>query len=269
MQITDVKSKLAAQKDAKEQELALAKRMDELMGSEEPPRGCGGGCIPWRRRASKVASGEARVQSATDARFFGQRSKQVDAAAKLQHAADSVSTHVEQLSQKGEAARRRAMELKAAGKRTEALAALKKAKTFEKQLETASATQVALEQQIDVLSQSALQKEVATALSASVATTKKKTKGLLSKTEDAVDGAVELKDFAEDIAQTLTGIQTETYDDDELLAELDEMVEPTAVPAQPAATVAEPAAIVVGVDPHAYPAAPTKRVEREALLAES
>ena len=262
-----MKSKVQRLKAEKDAELELARKMDAMLKeADDGQRGCGGGCIPWRRRrAAKLPTTTERVQTTTDARFFGQRGKQADASAKLEHAAASVAAHVDQLSAKAEAARERALELKNSGKRAEALAALKKAKGLEKQLETASATHVALEQQLDVLSQSALQKEVASALSASVATAKKKTKGLLGKTEEAVDGAVELRDFAEDVASTLTGIQTEAFDEEDLLAELEAMVTPVAKPVEAAAV--EPAAIVVGVDPTAYPSAPTKRVEREALLA--
>jgi len=287
MDVTDVKSKALRMKEHQDAEIELAKRMDRLIQeSDDAPRGCGG-CLPRWRREKVSTTSEARVQSSTEARLFGQRGKQADAAQKLNHAAESVAAHVDQLSQKAEAARQKAMELKAAGKRAEALAALKKAKGLEKQLETASATHVALEQQLDVLSQSALQKEIATALSASVATTKRKTKGLLSKTEDAVDGATELRDFAEDVASTLTGIQQDTFDEQELLDELDAMADPpsasvaglaaattspvsvaSATSAKAEPVVAEPQAIVVGVDPTQYPAAPKGRVERTALLAE-
>jgi len=109
---------------------------------------------------------------------------------------------------------------------------------------------------------------VATALSASVAVAKKKTVGLLSKTEDAVDSAVELKDFAEDVSQAFGGLQSDNYDDDELLEELqamsmEEEIEETIAAPEPVV------AVPVAVDTSAYPAAPsTKKLERKSLLAD-
>ena len=144
--------------------------------------------------------------------------------------------------------------------------ALKKAKVVEKQLETAQSTHVALETQVDVLAQSELQKQVASALSASVATTKKKTKGLLGRTETAVEDAAELKDLAEDISSAMGGLQTEAFDEDELMEELLAMSEPAPKPGamvtkavrfQEVAPV-EAAEAVVGVDVGRFPAAPTR-----------
>ena len=161
------------------------------------------------------------------------------------------------------------------GKKSEALMALKKAKAIEKQLETAQSTHVALETQVDVLAQSELQKQVASALSASVATTKKKTKGLLGRTETAVEDAAELKDLAEDISSAMGGLSTEVFDDDELMEELMAMSEPAARPQQQhglvtkavrfaEATPAGAAEAVVGVDVRSFPAAPTRLPEAQA-----
>ena len=224
-----------------------------LVDDDEPVQGCGGKlfCFGGRRRAA------ARATTSLDSRVFGTAVKKTDATQRLNHAAESVGAHVEQLAEKVRAAEARARELFAQQKKPEAIAALKRAKTLQKQLETASATHAALERQVDVLAESALQREVASALSASVASTKKKSKGLLSKTESAVDSAVELKDFAEDIAQTLGGLQTDVYDDDELLAELEGMQEPEPPMAIPEA---------VAVQFRDYPAVPAKKLERRKLL---
>ena len=141
-----------------------------------------------------------------------------------------------------------------------------KQKMVEKQLETAQSTHVALETQVDVLAQSELQKQVASALSASVATTKKKTKGLLGRTETAVEDAAELKDLAEDISSVMGGLQTEAFDEDELMEELVAMSEPApregamvtkAVRFQEV-TPAGATEAVVGVDVGRFPAAPTR-----------
>ena len=177
-----------------------------------------------------------------------------------------MEAHAEALGERAAAARTKAKALMAAGKKPEALAWLKKAKQAEGQHSNAVATHAALERQIDVLAESALQKEVATALSASVAVAKKKTVGLLSKTEDAVDSAVELKDFAEDVSQAFGGLQSDNYDDDELLEELQAMSMEEEI--EEAMAAPEPV-VAVAVDPVAYPAAPSnKKLERKSLLAD-
>ena len=130
----------------------------------------------WKaaRRARRRPS--VRSSSSADVRIFGQHKQQTTATDKLASAAKSVEAHVEQLSDKASLAKTRAAQLAAAGKKAEAMASLKKAKLLEKQLETATQTHAALETQVDVLAQSALQREVASALSASVATSKKRSK---------------------------------------------------------------------------------------------
>jgi len=184
-----------------------------------------------RAAAPGLATGSstkaAKPETAAERAVFGTRKKQSTAeaaSARLNAAAASVAHHAETLGERAGAARAKARELMAAGKKAEAMLALKRSKALDKQAETATATQVALEQQVDVMESSALQKEVASALSASVASTKMKTKGLLGKTETAVDDAQELKDFSEDIAQVLSTMQTDDMDDDELASELDAMV---------------------------------------------
>ena len=287
--VTSVKTKREALQAMRTRELQMAKSIDAMVQKGElamdeddgAVRGCGArfSCGLLGRRRTKIASvgqqdSQQRARSGMEARVFGAKGKQASAADRLNHAAESVGAHAEQLGQRAQAARARARELFAAGKKQEAMAALKRAKALDKQLETATATHAALEQQVDVLAESALQKEVASALSASVASTKKKTKGLMSKTEDAVDGATELKDFAEEIAQTLGTLQTDVFDDDELMQELESMqgadeeaahaVEAT--PVAVAAPAITPAAIVV--DPTHYPKVPARDVERRKLLSD-
>jgi len=290
--VTSVKGKRDALEAMRGREKQMATRIDALVQSGElavdeqdgAVQGCGGrffcGLLGKRRsRVSKLAAATSEQRALTgagartgvDARLFGQRGKQATATDRLNQAAESVGAHADQLGERALAARAKAQELFAANKRPEAMAAMRRAKALEKQLETATATHAALERQVDVLAESALQKEVASALSASVASTKKKTKGLMSKAEDAVDGATELKDFAEDIAQTLGTLQTDTFDDDELLQELEAMQTngEDAVPsAERAASTAPtaPVAIAVAVDPRHYPKVPSKSIEKRKLL---
>ena len=147
--------------------------------------------------------------------------------------------------------------------------ALKRCKTLEKQAETAMATHAAIEQQQDMLQSSALQRDVASALSSAVKSTKVKTKGLLEKTEDAVDSSAELKDAFEDISEVLGGLNRNDFDEDELMAEIEAMSQMDPAPAPTEATAkaqVEPQAIVVGIDPALYPKAPSQRREQKQKL---
>ena len=272
-----------------ERAIATGKIVLEEEEMAAAPAGCAGrlACLlPWmragRQRVARdeaanvgiglasvgaaTSAGATRARTAMDARLFGQQKAQESAADKLSQAAENMAAHIEALSDKASLSRARAQQLMGQGKKAEAMMALKKAKVVEKQLETAQSTHVALETQVDVLAQSELQKQVASALSASVATTKKKTKGLLGRTETAVEDAAELKDLAEDISSAMGGLQTEAFDEDELMEELLAMSEPAPKPGamvtkavrfQEVAPV-EAAEAVVGVDVGRFPAAPTR-----------
>ena len=183
---------------------------------------------------------------------------------------------MQELQERATEMRARAMQASKAGKKSEAMQALKRAKGVEAQLATCQQTHSALERQVDMLAESELQREIATALSASVTSVKKKSKGLLSKTETAVDDSQEVMDANDDLRQVLSGLQpSEVYDDDELADELAEMMamEETATSAEgiavedalPASD--ESAATAVS----AFPAAPKKKVrieEKSSLLAD-
>tara|TARA_B110001452_G_scaffold266582_1_gene273833 strand:- start:60 stop:959 length:900 start_codon:yes stop_codon:yes gene_type:complete len=297
MEVVDVRSKLEVLRRRKAAETQLALKINEAVKSgeleldDDAVRGCVGrfscGLFgPGRRRAAKrqplalgdaaAAAGSAteRVQSASAARLFGQRGKQATAATKLAQASESMQVRVDQLSAKLEETRKRAVALKQTGKGTEALQAMKRAKGIEKQLSSAMGAHEAIERQVDLLAESELQKEVSAALSESVKTVKKKTKGLLSSTETAVDDSHEIKDLADDVAQALGGLQSnDTYDDDELMEELNAIMGTDAadveVESRPVAA-APPAAAAAEKPAPAYPSAPKTRVgvESQALLAE-
>jgi hypothetical protein len=250
-------AKAATKRDVQDKVLRLEKAMQD-----DQPRS--GGCFGWlfRQRSRKPSA-------ALDQAVFGHKSNASSSASdRLTTAANSMEAHAEALGERAAAARSKAKALMAAGKKPEALAWLKKAKQAESQHSNAVATHAALERQIDVLAESALQKEVATALSASVAVAKKRTAGLLSKAEDAVDSAVELKDFAEDVSQAFGGLQADNYDEDELLDELQAMQMEDETEVSVAAP--EPVVAVPVVDASSYPAAPkvAKKLERKSLLAD-
>lgn len=288
--IVDAESRERALRERKQAQASIEARIERAIatgtipieGEEIPPAatGCAGklACLlPWmwaragrqrvaRDEAAGVGVGAGRMRTAMDARLFGQQKAQASAADRLSQAAENMASHIESLSDKASLARARAQQLMGQGKKAEAMMALKKAKMVEKQLETAQSTHAALETQVDVLAQSELQKQVASALSASVASTKKKQKGLLGRTETAVEDAAELKDLAEDISSAMGGLQTEVFDEDELMEELMAMSEPApregalvtkAVRFQEVTPVAA-AEAVVGVDVGRFPAAPTR-----------
>ena len=276
-------TKMAKVKEIEDAEKNMAKRIDKLVSNGEleedaQRQGCGGGggCFPWMRR-----SGRSRLaqDQGLEVAVFGQSAAVGSAAnanARLEKAAEQMENHAEQLYAKAEASRAKAKALMAQGKKAEAMGTLRRSKALEKQAEVATSTHAAIEQQKDMLESSALQREVATALSASIATTKQKTKGLLEKAEKAVDGSAELRDAVEDISEVMGGLNAnDQYDEDDLLEELelmqresDEDTDAAPMEAPAAATKAhvEPQAIVVGIDPSLYPAAPRRRREAKARL---
>ena len=245
------KSKQAALAAMRKKEARIAASIDDLVArgelqvdDEGNVSGCGRVCRlffgPRRRAAPRSEGAPARQQTGVEAAVFGKRGKALSANARLDQAAESVEAHAAQLGERASAARERAKALAASGKRAEAMMALKRAKGLEKQAENAAATHAAIEAQKDLLDGQELQREIASALAASVATTKSKTKGLLSKTETAVDSMEEMRDAFEEVGQVLGGLQSGTdVDDDELAAELDQMI---ALEVPEAAAATEPAA---------------------------
>ena len=278
-------TKVAALNAMKKQEMEMDKRIEQLVRSGDADeylerRGCGGGCFPWFGRGRNRIAQDSGMEVAV----FGQSaagSSAANANARLEKAATQMENHAEQLYAKAGASRAKAKALMAQGKKAEAMAALKRVKALEKQAEVATSTHAAIEQQKDMLESSALQREVATALSQSIATTKKKTRGLLEKAESAVDGSAELRDAAEEISEVMGGLASnDQYDEDELLEELELMARESHMetaaaaeeaPAPAAKAQVEPQAIVVGIDPSLFPKAPsarkTKREQKKRLLA--
>lgn len=275
--ITSFGAKRVALDEMKTREMQIAQEIDKMVrtgqlaiADEDQVQGCGArffcGLFGNRPTAAVV---EPRARTGMEARVFGQKGKkQTCASDRLSTAAVSVNAHAEQLGDRARAARTRARELLASSKKPEALAALKRAKALERQAETATATHAALEHQVDILAESDMQREVASALSASVASSKKRSKGLLSKTEGAVDGATELKEFAEEVAQTLGGLQTDVFDDDDLMEELQAMVSEDKI--QTPVVVGMAASQPETVDVASYPRVPSKltskMTERRKLL---
>jgi hypothetical protein len=130
----------------------------------------------------------------------------------------------------------------ALGNKSSAMRALKRAKATEKQLEANQASLLAMEQQVDLMAQAQMQKQIASAL-ASSSKGMKAQKKLLKSAENAVDDASEARDMAEDLGQVMADFASNgnNEDDDELLEELQMMMEepPTKPPEQALQPISE------------------------------
>lgn len=290
--LTDVSSKLAALKERKETLAVTDKEVDRVLRAVAPDEASSsGGCLSsfricptWFSRGSRVSTIEPTcVGKTTELRQSGENNRLIDRLVgvrkggsetnKIQLAMQTVQLRVESLSDRVKIGRERALMARKAGKQEEAVRELRKSKAVEKQLGAARLALDTLERQEDLIAQTTLQRELATALKSTTADVKSKSKGLLSLAESAIDESVEVRDDADDVAAVFEGIAPayETgMDDGELLAELDELVGttvalPTAVP--------EPTSATSGSGVELFPAAP-QRVpaksppERTALLSD-
>ena len=202
------------------------------------------GCLPctlWRRRRRDVASAEdveaaatsaaaangaeGRAKAGTASALFGLAKKQASPVDKLAEAAEAVAQRAVALETKVGEGRAEARALMLGGQKKAALRQMRRVKMIEGQLASVQSAADALEQQQLVLEQAALQKEMTSALSSS-AKGLKKSKKLLSQAETAVEDASEARDAADDLSNVLAEFTTTSMlsaDDDELLAELEEM----------------------------------------------
>lgn len=205
--------------------------------------------------------------------------KRNKATTQLQVAVEELQRRAESLQERVDTARSNAATLNSCGKKTEALAALRRSKMLEKQLASSQSALETLEGQLLLLEEAKLQSEISSALTASTGAVKKKTRGLVGKTEKAVDAAVEVRDMAEDVSAAMEGLRpVETLDEDDLLAELEAMVEPPFPPVAAAVTGVEasPGLATVTVSFPSVPSAkvatsrpevPSRRLEKQGLLA--
>ena len=242
----DLDAKTMALQKRKEEERKLGQEIDSFLkrgGGDDTVEGCGiCNLFGRRRKAVRTASASgASSTSASSAKGLFGVSKKVDATAKLQEAAQAMEARVEQLevrihSQKGEAA-----SLMRQGKKAAALRMMKKAKAIEAQCAATQASLDAVEQQVSMLEQAQVQKTLASALKS---TTKglKKDKALLKNAEQAVEGAIEAKDLAEDLNQVMGDFSFQTEaDEEEMLEELREMMGTAVTPPPPIEREEDPA----------------------------
>lgn len=306
--LTDVASKLAALKRRKDELVVTDKVVNELVRTwapEEasPTQGCLPKiriCPPWASRGSRVstkeppatagASGVAAASGESGTvvrqsgegnrllnRLVGVRKQQASESEKIQTAMQTVQMRVESLFDRVKIGRERALMAKQQGRQEEAVRELRKSKAIEKQLAAARMALDTLERQQDMIAETTLQRELATALKSTTEGVKAKNKGLLSLAESAVDQSVEVRDDVEDVAAVFEGMvpaYDTGVDDDDLLAELNELVGEAQAQQATAAPVASS-----GIDIEAFPSAPRAEVatpsgegrrkqERRALLSD-
>ena len=164
--------------------------------------------------------------------LFGK--KKADPSKKLQEAASAMQDRVRHLEGRVDDSKAEAARFVKMGQKQQALRSLKRAKGYEKQVQQNQGALDALEQQVDMLAQSEMQRTIADALSHSSKGIQKH-KDLLKHAENAIDGATEVRDFADDLNGVIGDFasgSTNDFDDDELMAELNAMVE-TAPPPNP------------------------------------
>ena len=225
-----------------EEKRRLGAHIDNLVKQAEDgdePRGCGAflGTLLRRLRGNgraRVAMAEVAPAGASSngidvhRAVFGLAgaSKKADPAAKLAEAASVMRARIEQLEERARDQRKVALTAQKAGQKAVALRELKKAKAVEAQVEANQASLMAVEQQVDMLAQAAMQKTLASALATTSKSMKKDAKAL-GKAETAIEDAQEARDMASDLNQVMAefaGNGTEALDEDELLAELEGMV---------------------------------------------
>jgi len=180
-------------------------------------------CAPAAACTKKLASG-SKISLAVLGLAASQK-KTVKS--KLESASESMQTRVESLDARAAECRASARKQMQSGNKLAAMRELKRSKAFEKQSISTQAVMDTLEAQSDMLEQTALQKEVAAALGATAASLKKD-KNLLSKAEDAVEAAHEVRDMHEDLTQIMAGLAdagSADVDDDDLMQELEQMVD--------------------------------------------
>lgn len=224
----------------------LGARIDKLIATSTTSQdaealGCGGeGLCPLVGRGIARMLGVSRravptqelapVQASDGSmstRVFGRPAKAAGAQDKLTAAAETMRTRIAQLESRGADGRESAARAMKAGNKALALRELKRAKALDAQVAATQQVMDAVESQTDMLENSAMQKQVAAALGATAKTLKKE-RGILSKAENAVEAASEMRDLHEDLTSIMSGLGDSAaadYDEDELLGELQQMVQ--------------------------------------------
>lgn len=222
------------------QRLTGRRRAAYALGESEMDRAAASSASGSASSSSSSSSSSAEsASSGVNARIFGLAgAKRASEPAKmLESAAEVMKSRIQQLEIRAAEHRAEAARLVRAGQKGPAMRMLKKAKQVEASVQANQASLDAVEQQVDLLAQAAVQKTLTSALE----TTSKNFKGskkLVARAEKAVDDVSEVRDMAEDLQNALSELganASQDIDEDDLQMELDAMLE-TAVEAE-----AEPA----------------------------
>jgi hypothetical protein len=167
-----------------------------------------------------------------NSRIFGLAGakKASDPAKMLEQAASVMRARIEHLEQRAAESRSEAARLVKLGQKTAAMRALKKAKQLESSVAANSASLDAVEQQVDLLAQAAVQKTLTSALE-TTSKSMQKDKRMVARAEKAVDDVAEVKDMADDLNAAFVELANHggnDIDEDELAEELEAMMESAA-----------------------------------------
>ena len=170
------------------------------------------------------AAGGAATSDDFSSRVFGLAGAKKPGA-KLEEAAILMRSRILSLEERSFAERNSAKSLMKSGQKLAAKRALLKAMASEKQISTNQASLSAVEQQVDMLAQAAMQKTLTTALASTSKSLKKDSKVAL-RAEAAIDDASEARDIACDLNLAISEFAgVEDQDDDALLEELNSMLD--------------------------------------------
>ena len=150
------------------------------------------------------------------------------ASSRLDSILAGLSTREASLTQRASESRADAMQLHKRGDRLGALRALRRAHGIDSALKTTAATRATVEQQQDMLEQAALQKEMSSAISASVKSMQKACKGVdLGRLDKQLDSVADLHGDMATVSDTLASASESVYsiDDDDLCRELEALLE--------------------------------------------
>lgn len=237
-----VRTKHEKLEELKSEQLSISADADRIVASagNAQPGGCFCGLLSRFRRTrqldetdrASIRSALGHVAGASSSVFGLAGSKGASSTSKLEHATLSLQARADALQARADAQRAEAQRLaQLPAQRPAAMRALKRAKVLESQANTAAASVLALESQLDMLEGAQLQRQVASALT-STSKSLKKDKKLLSRAEDAVDDAAEARDLASDLNGVLAEFtNNDTLDDADLEAELLAMASESAPPA--------------------------------------
>lgn len=240
--VKTVQEKFDALNARKKAERELGAQIDRVIARADAEQSGCGICHIWRRltgwqrsaallavvdadaddAAVAVKAVKAKPSASSSSRLFG--TKKTDPQSALTAAAESMNSRILQLESRAAHEREEAKRAMASGQKSSALRLLKKSKATDKQIAANMSTLVAIEQQVDLMAQAQMQRQVASAL-ASSSKGMKAQKSMLKSAETAVDDAQEARDMAEDLTNVMGEfVQASDLDDTELLHELESMV---------------------------------------------